>query len=501
MLNQWRRRIGRALLREAAGATPDADDWMYSSVTASGETVNDLNDYAMTKQRQLARNHFFRSPVGGALAEMSVDRVIGGKAQFTVRHPEYQRAADRFAADPYNDLPWLLPQSAKELWAFGELFTPVSLQPENADARLGYIKPDDVKGVIWEPGNEKRAIAVTQRRPKPNEPDRLWVVLHPDPAYGNSYPPHGLLAPDAPFRAVDETGLPVILPNDGREVYPAISDLLRADATVAGYLFYHRSNCLMTGRGRSRYERVNDWIKALDDWFFGILRNAVLQGSFVWDVRIKGGTPQEIKNRKEEIKRSGPPRPGSVHLHNDQEEWTALSPSLSPASSIREILGGVLRLIGVAAGLPGHELGAEQDTNRSTAQESRSIGINRAKAFQAEICDMAGSWIRYMLDQKRYLGALPDVPEEERRVEWTATELDPRDETEAADAVQKLAGGLLPLLRSGLILEKDARTVIYNVFGIDAPSDEEIDLARRARQPSGRPENSRASPGATENDH
>lgn len=48
--------------------------------------------------------------------------------------------------------------------------------------------------------------------------------------------------------------------------------------------------------------------------------------AFLWDVMLKGATPEEVVERARKIT---PPRPGSVRVHNDAEEWKADAPSLN----------------------------------------------------------------------------------------------------------------------------------------------------------------------------
>lgn len=238
----------------------------------------------------------------------------------------------------------------------------------------------------------------------------------------------------------------------------------------------------MGGDGHSIFERVKDEIKAFGDFIFGQLRNAKLQSAFVWDVLLKGADEAKIKARREQARKEGPPQPGSVLFRNEQEEWEAKGPSLPNASALKELITSILKLIGLAVGLPGHEMGAEDDVNRSTAKESRSVSLNKAKRFQREIAAILAGWIGYQVDQKVYAGQLPNLSPEDRAVEATLPELDARDESEVADSLQKTAPALISLLGEGLILKRDARRKAYELLGYDLPSDAEFEAEDRARQ-------------------
>lgn len=481
LINNLLSRVGLQVRETAGGALTDNDDFQYRSIASdSAADLNDLNDYSRTKQRRLARQHFFRHPVGKHIILSPVAAIMGAGVQVKADNEEVQAVVDRFVHDPFNDLDWYLDKYCQELKVFGELFLPLFVTPDNADVRLGYLLPDSVEQIVWQEGNAKRPIAVLQKRQagKFDDPRRLWIIPYPDPAYDNRYAPHPDIetpkGTDESRIVVAEDGSKVAVPVSG-----AIDGLLREkDCVVAGYAFYHRTNCLVGGRGRSTYESVNDWLKAIDDWFFGTVRNAILQGSFVWHRVVKGATAAKLQ----EYAKQKSPRPGSVLWTDENETIEALSPKLPEASGIREIFTGILKIIGLGVSLPGHEIGAEDDTNRSTAKESGKMGVAEKKRFQFEIKAMYCSWLDYLVDQKVYKGQLPNLSPADRKAQIVMPEMDATDEGEIATTVKDLSTGLIPLVDANLLLEKDARSVVYSAIGLDLPADADFDQAEADRQ-------------------
>lgn len=459
----------RVAVREAAGCLVDDDDHLYRPLSAGAAEDTASSEMERSRYRRVAKTFYFRNPVGGALVDTLVARVVGAGVQWVAEDESVQEVIDRFAADPDNDLDLLAPRLVAELLAYGEVVLPIFLTPKNADVRLGYLLPEQVERIIWRTGDAKKPLAVLQRRAAIEDAKRLWIIPHPAAQADNRYPPHPALTQEDEAGSVPGVdGLPVVVPDD-----PAIIQLLQqGDVVVAGYAFYHRTGCLVSGRGRGLYERASDWLHGFDDWFFGVIRNAVLQGAFVWDVTLTNADDQTVRQRAKEI--TTPPQ-GAVLVHNDKEQWQALTPDLPGGAQLREVFTGILKLIGLGAGIPGHELGAEDDTNRATAQESRSVSINRAKRLQREVVAMLCTWVGYLIDQKVHAQMLPGTVS--RAVEFVLPELDVRDEQAQSATLKATVEACTVAIDAELMLPDDARTAVYRALGMDAPSPEDFQRA------------------------
>jgi len=480
-MNLFARLFTRAkptIVREHAAGLVDPDDGAYRPLSGNPTMDELMSEASLTKQRRKARLHYHRNPTGGALVDSLVAKALGEGARYQAADPRVQVVVDRFIQDPDNDLPTYLPIYAKEKLAFGELALPVFLTPVDATVRLGYLLPDEIETVVFRRGDRKKALALVQRRTGPGESRRLWIIPSPDPRFDNRYPPHpALREQDEPGSVTGEDGLPVALPTDadGRILLELAELLSDTDLKVAGYCFYHRHGNLACGRGRSIYERISDWLTVLEQFLFNQFRNAILQGSMLWHVVMKGATRDQVEQRRQEIGR--PPRPGSLLVTNDSETWSPLAPNMTPAAQVRELHTSALKLIGISAGLPGHELGAEDDVNRSTAAESRSVSTNRAKALQRDLTAMVRAWIGYQVDQKVYRGMLPE--DVDRTVEVVLAELDVRDQSEVSQAVKTMVDAMIMAVDRELVLEKDARAAVYTALGMELPA--EADFRQQLR--------------------
>jgi len=230
-----------------------------------------------------------------------------------------------------------------------------------------------------------------------------------------------------------------------------------------------------------------DWIDAYEKLLYGEVERAGFLRSFLWDVTLKDASQEDVDARARAI---SPPRPGSVRIHNESEEWRAVTPDLKSEDTTalgrffrNHILGG--------AGMPEHWYGGGGDVNRATAAE---MGDPTFKSLA-----MRQTFIKHMLEHM----ALHQVL---RRMDPTGATMDPselahdrvpvvefpemvtRDATAYASALQQVVvAGALALDR-GLLDETSVVSLITLVAsGLGADIDPvaalegaRADVARRA---------------------
>lgn len=447
-------------------------DGAYRSLTADFE-VRPITPQERERYIAIARRIYATDAAGGGLADLVVSRVIGDELTWDAPDPKVKAVVERFVGDPDNDLDAEFPRYCTELVVFGELVLPIFLTKENGDVRLGYLLPEQVEDVIWRKGDAKRAVAVLQKRPGADESRYLWIIPRPDVTHDGRYPPHPSLTPGTEPHAVDGVdGLPVVLPigADG-DVLPEIRKVLDAgDVKVAGYAFYHRTGCLVSGRGRGIYWRTKDWLKALDDHVFAALRNAVLRARYVFTVTLDGAPASEIEKKQRQLN-ANPPAPGTVLVKGSGEHWDVVAPGVPEADGIQELATLVQKLIGLAEGVPAHEIAAEADVNRNTASESRQASLKRAKRLQREIAAMLTEWVSYQVDQKVYAGQLS--ADADRTALPVLPDLDARDEAQAAQSVAQAVPAMVTAVTEELVLQEDARAYLYALMGRKAPEKDE----------------------------
>ena len=423
----------------------DEDDWMYRRLSGQ-DRVGDLDHTTRARFQRLARWLYHSNPLARRVCDLPVDYLLGGGVGFQTTiegaaGEALKGAIERFWEHPQNRFAERLP-----LWfteyseVFGELFLPAFINRQSGDVALGYLAPEQINEVWWNPDNALEATAAVQLPVEPGGKPVFWSVIRGQPGDGAaSYPPHPDLAA-------------------GAERFRQAPDFDPERHEWGGALFYFRANGLATGRGRSALEPMLDWVHAYDQFLFGDLRNANLQGAFVWDVECEGLDGAALQRKADEI-RKNPPRPGEVRVHNSSEKWQAITPRLHGEDHAG--LGTqVKRVIGIGAGLPSHLVGAEDDVNRATAESSSLPFLRRMERRQERLRDLIETLVDYQLDQRGHVhGTRSGLPGRPYAYETVLPEVCVEDGLHAADCLAKLADGLGAAVRNGFLSKDEARRI------------------------------------------
>jgi hypothetical protein len=115
-------------------------------------------------------------------------------------------------------------------------------------------------------------------------------------------------------------------------------------------------------RGRSDLITVFDWLDLYDQLLFGQAERATYLTDFVWDVTMKGASPEELKKWHRE---NAMPRGAAMRVHNENMTWQAISPNLN-AGDAETMAKLIKQHILTALGLPPAWISDPGDTTRST---------------------------------------------------------------------------------------------------------------------------------------
>jgi hypothetical protein len=454
----WIPFVGRkdeAPMREAAGATIDADEDQWRRLT--GDSNRDLNPLTQKRQQDLAVYLWQTNLLAKRLVELPVAYLLAEGVAVTVKDEQAQQWVDAFWSDPINNMDMKLAKKARELAIFGEQFYPVFVNEMNGHVRLGYLDPGIVETVVLDPDNIEQPIGVVTRKDQKGVARRFKVIV-----------------------------------NGPEDVFTERTQAIRETFTD-GECFYFRANALSSqARGTSDMLGQMDWLDAYDQALFGELDRWSFLRAFVWDVTLTNATPEEVNDRAKKIQ---VPRPGSVRVHNDSESWKAEAPSLGSYESSNSarlfsnhILGG--------ATIPEHWFGGGGDVNRATAAEMGEPTFKVFSMRQAELGHMLLDIITFVIRQRLRIlyGSTPEqaTNAEDYRpvVEWP--EMTVRDTTAYAAALQQVVVGCTMAIDRGLLSEETAVAIIAQIaerLGIEIdPADELVaarkDIQRRGEQDS-----------------
>lgn len=464
---------------EAAGST-DSDISQFRRLTG-GDRPEDLDQSTFERYQRLAGWLYYQNPLARRLCDVVTDMVLGAGVKTDVEKSKVEgtttttrstrveateakdngandvkRLITRFLEHPANEFNIRLPGLFTSLASVhGELFLPVFVHPGNGDMALGFLEHHLVETVVFNPKNRMEAVAVIQRPPGAGQKPIWWNVIRAEQGKDQpEYPPHPMLAGEE-----EGTTREIVVPAGAEAI---VNNRGPQDFQYGGELFYFRTNVIGTGRGRTALEPALDWLHAYDNFLFGDLRNANLQGAFVWDVTITGADEPALRAKANSI-RANPPRHGEVLVHNEKEVWEAKSPNLNAASH-SELGSQVKRVIGLSMGLPPHLIGAEDKTNRTTATSSDIPFVRRMEQRQTLLEYLICTILNYMLDQKRHKtvlsSAMRPYPYKVVLPSVTIGEI-----VAAAEALYNTTEAVIQAKNEGLIPSTEARRIFY-LYGL-----------------------------------
>lgn len=427
------------VMREAYGTTIDDDDNNWRPL--SGDGKRDLTPMTQSRMREMAVYLWESNLLANRLIELPLAYILAEGVELKCEDEETQKVLDEFWADPINQMDIKLPKKVRELALYGEQCYPTFVNKITGKVRLGYLDPANINTVVYDPDNSEQAIGVVTHKDRKGVAKKYRVII-----------------------------------NGGEDVFTERTQAIRANDFKDGEAFFFKINDLSNGhRGRSDLLAQADWIDGYDQFLFGELDRVQFLRAFMWDVTITGATPEEIKTRAKEITA---PSPNSVRLHNENEKWDAVNPTLQSAdtdSSARlfrnHVLGG--------ATISSTWYGGGEDANRATAGEMAEPTF--------KIFSMRQRFIKHVLEfigkyaaRQRYLAIVDSEPAYDDpmlKVVANFPEMISKDISKYAAALQQVVVACSIALEKKLIDQGHAIKIIKTVaerLGMEIDEDEAI---------------------------
>lgn len=425
-------------MREAAGVTVDADDDQWRRI--SGDSRRDLGQMNQARMQKMAVYLWERNALANRLIELPLAYLLAKGVRIEHQDEEAQQLLDRHWSDGLNAWDIKLTKKLRELSLFGEQCWPAFVRPNGA-VRIGYLDPALIATVVTDPDNAEQPIGVVTTKDKHGVSRRYRVIVN---------------VPESEFTLRTQQ--------------------IRATFTTGDCFYFAINGLCASSRGRSDILAVMDWVDAYDEFLFGELDRARFLRSWVWDVTLKGATPDEVEAR---AKKMTAPAPGSVRVHNDAEEWKAESPSLQAGDTStagrffrNHILGGMT--------LPPTWYADGEDANRANGQSMSEP--------TEKVLEMRQRFVGYMLlEVARFVlranwGALEREPSEAEQqlldglsIEWP--EMTTKDTTKYASALQQCVTAAVAAVNAKLITRSTAIRLVQAMsaqLGVEFDADAEF---------------------------
>lgn len=449
--------LERAQVREAAGFTIDAGEEGFRKI-GGNKASRDLDPLTHSRMQELAVWLWKTNILAKSLIELPIAYLLADGVTLSVRSEEAQGWLDAFWNDPINCMDLKLHKKLREMALFGEQCWPTFVNEANGHVRLGYLDPSQIATVVTDPDNIEQPIGVVTRKDAKGRAKRYRVIVN---------------GPESVFS------------ERAQEIRRECED---------GDCFYYRINDLSNAtRGQSDFMGQITWIEGYDRALFGELERWDFHRAYIWDVTLKGATPEEVADRARKITT---PAPGSTRVHNDAEEWAAVTPDLKSADGDafarlfrNHIMGG--------ATIPEHWYGGGGDVNRATAGEMGEPTFKMLSMRQRQWKYILEEVAAYVIRQRTVtvLGAEPDdyfSDPSEFKAEARFPEMVVRDTTKYASALQQVVFAVIQAGERGFVSERTGVALIGLVasrLGMEIDPEEELqaareDAARRAEEES-----------------
>jgi hypothetical protein len=392
------------------------------------------------------------NPLANYIIEITTNFVLGTGISVTATNRRVQRLLDAFWDDPENHMATRVYSLCTELSLYGELFVRFFVNPFSGALKIAQIDPSLIDQIETDPDNIEKSLRFHQR------PIGLGGA-----SWNAGTPPSGM--PPTPGSAAGETGY--------------LGDPLtegvwyEAGRQVAQFKINSVSNAK---RGKSDLATLLPWLRRYKDWLTDRVRINKYKGAFLWDIQLSGADAKTIDRKR--MQYAYPPDPGSIIVHNESEQWSAVQPKIEAGDA--EADGRAIKMIiAMGAGLPEHYLAEGGNVTRATAAE---MGLPTFRKFQRRQ-DTFGLVIRVILDrvldEATRVGALPAGADRSYRVIFP--ELAPGDNGESATAASAVTPALLSAHQAGWLSTETAMRLFYTMTGQEINVAEELERIARER--------------------
>jgi hypothetical protein len=386
------------------------------------------------------------NPLANYIIEITTNFVLGAGISVAASSRRVQRVLDAFWQDPDNHMATRVYSLCTELSLYGELFIRFFVNPFNGMVKIAQIDPSLIDQIETDPENIERALRFHQRPVGPG--GALWSATAPVDG----------VQPPAPTMEPAGAGFP------GDAVMAGI--WYEAGREVVQFKINAVSNAK---RGKSDLATLLPWLRRYKDWLTDRVRINKYKAAFLWDIQLSGADAKTIDRKR--MQYAYPPEPGSIIVHNESEQWSAVGPKIEAGDAAAD--GQAIKMmIAMGAGLPEHYLADGGNVNRATAGEMGLPTFRKFQRRQDQFGLVLQTILDRVLDEAIRAGALPAGVDRTYAVIFP--ELAPGDNSGSATAASTLLPALLAAHQAGWVSRETAMQLFYAMCGQEINVAEEL---------------------------
>ncbi len=323
-------------------SSPTQEDWYWGRLATGGEEDyywRRLSDVAFAKDvipstyleiHNACFEAYNANPLAYAIIELTTSFVLGKGVTIAAKNRRVQAVLDAFWQHPENRMDERVYLLCTELALYGEQFVRFFVNTYDGTVVERQIDPSLIDQIETDPEDIEKPLRF-----------HLRPVGQVNSATDGTDP----------------------MPYDPTTPQHTQGTWLLAGKDVLQFTINKVSNAK---RGKSDLATLLPWLRRYKDWLTDRVRINKYKGAFLWDVKLQGADKKTIDRKKMEY--AYPPEPGSVIIHNEAEEWTAVKPEINAGEAKED--GRAIKLMVLAgAMLPEHYLSDGDNGNRATAAE------------------------------------------------------------------------------------------------------------------------------------
>jgi hypothetical protein len=379
------------------------------------------------------------NPLAFSIIELTTSFVLGEGVTVAAHHPQVQGVIDAFWHNPENRMDERIYALCTELALYGEQFIHFFVNKYDGSVIIRQIDPSLIDQIETDPEDVEKPLRY-HRRP-------IAQVM----SESSGDPPQRF----DPAKPLDTQG-----------------QWFKAGSEVMHFAINKVSNAK---RGKSDLATLLPWLRRYKDWLTDRVRINKYKAAFLWDVKLSGADKKTIDRKKMEY--AYPPEPGSVIIHNEAEQWSAVEPNIN-ANDASEDGRQIKLMVAVGATLPEHYLADGDNGNRATASEMSLPTLLKFKRRQRVIKYMLRCILDRVIAEARKASRL--APDIDTSYDITFPEIDSGEHHTLAQGMNWLLPALQTARQQHWISDETAMRIMFEYCGEEVDVQEE--LARIARQ-------------------
>jgi len=266
-------------------------------------------------------------------------------------------------------------------------------------------------------------------------------------------------------------------PNDVRQERRYLPPEAGSDPSVKGWPSYHhrpKNKTVMLHYAANRPVGATfgepdlgplvPWLARYAEWLENRARLNKFRTAFMYVMRGRFETPEKRKARELEIM-ANPPKPGSVLVTDESEDWGILSSNLDAFDASMDGLS-LKKIIAAGAGIPLHYLAEPESSTRTTAEASGTPTFRHFERRQRFFVQMIIDILTIAVKRAALAGLPVDAGAE---IRLDAPDVTEKDNAALALATNQIVVAGKTLFDAGIIDSKEWVRLVYRFAGETEP--------------------------------